>query len=144
MAKLSSGVGGALVLDAEGLVRLAGGNAVARSYFEDARSARGAIVAAATTLTEILRDRPTDTALHRVLTKMTVVPIDRTIARAAGERLGRSGLSGHRCALDSIVATVALTLRGPVVLLTSDLADMVRLTEEPARPKDERVVVIRV
>jgi len=144
VAKLPGLVGGALVLDAEGLVKLARGDAIARSYFEDARSAKGAIVSAATTLTEVLRGRPADCSLHRVLNKMTVVPVDRELARAAGERLGRTGLSGHRCALDSIVATVALALRGPVVLLTGDLSEMVRLTEEPARPKGERVVVIRV
>jgi predicted nucleic acid-binding protein len=144
MAKPSGRVGATLVLDAEGLVKLANGDAVARSYFEDARGARGAIVAAATTLTEILRGGPADTSLHRVLNKMTVVPVDPQIARAAGELLGRTGLSGHRCALDSIVATVALAQRGPVVLLTSDPRDMTRLTEDSARPGNERVVVIRV
>lgn len=144
MARLPEVVGATLVLDAEGLVKLANGDAVARSYFEDARGARGAIVAAATTLTEILRGGPGDASLHRVLNKMTVVPVDSEIARAAGELLGRTGLSGHRCALDSIVATVALARSGPVVLLTSDPRDMARLTEEAARPRNERVVVIRV
>ncbi len=144
MAKLSGGVGGALVLDAEGLVKLARGDVVARSYFEDARSARGAIVTAATTLTEVLRGGAGDSAIYRVLNKMTIVPVDGAVARAAGELLGRTGLSGHRCALDSILATVALALRRPVVLLTSDPHDMARLTEEPERARPERIAVIRV
>lgn len=144
MARLSGPLRATLVLDAEGLVKLANGDIVARSYFEDARGASGAIVAAATTLTEVLRGGPTDAPVHRVLNKMTVVPVDTQIARAAGELLGRTGLSGHRCALDSIVATVALAQHGPVVLLTSDPRDMTRLTEDAARPKRERVVVIRV
>lgn len=141
MAKLSGPVGGSVVLDAEGLVKLARGDAVARSYFEDARGARGAIVVAATTLTEVLRGGPADSSLHRVLNKMTVVPVDAQIARAAGELLGRTGLSGHRCA---IVATIALALHGPVVLLTSDPRDMAQLTEQPARSRARRLVVIRV
>jgi predicted nucleic acid-binding protein len=58
---------------------------------------------------------------------MTVVPVDGHIARSAGELLGRTGLSGHRCALDAIVATIALALRGPVAVLTSDPGDMARL-----------------
>jgi predicted nucleic acid-binding protein len=144
VAKLSPGVGGALVLDAEGLVKLARGDAVARSYFEDARQAKGAIVAAASTLTEVLRGGPRDAPVYRILSKMTVVPIDSDRARAAGELLGRTGLAGHRCALDSLVATVALAQSRPVVLLTSDTNDMERLTHEPERRRQERVAVIRI
>lgn len=144
MAKLSPGVGGVLVLDAEGLVKLARGDTVARSYFEDARQAKGAIVAAASTLTEVLRGGPRDAPVYRILVKMTVVPIDSDTARAAGELLGRTGLAGHRCALDSLVATIALAQARPVVLLTSDTNDMERLTHEPERRRQERVAVIRI
>ncbi len=62
----------------------------------------------------------------------------------AGELLGRTGLSGHRCALDALVATVALAQPRPVVLLTSDIGDMARLTEEPERSQRERIAVIRI
>jgi predicted nucleic acid-binding protein len=144
MAKLPAGVGGTLVLDAEGLVKLASGDVVTRSYFEDAREARAAIVAAASTLTEVLRGGPRDAPVHLLLKKMTIVPIDDVRARAAGELLGRTGLSGHRCALDALVAMIALAQPRPVVLLTSDPGDMRRLTEEPERPRDQRVEVIRV
>lgn len=144
MAELSRVIGGVLVLDAEGLVKLAQGNVVARSYFEDAREAKAAIVTAATTLTEVLRSGQKDAPVHRVLRRVTVVPIRRADARAAGELLGRTGLSGHRCALDALVAIVALAQRRPVVLLTSDTKDMQRLTEEPSRPRRERVEVIRI
>jgi predicted nucleic acid-binding protein len=133
-----------LVLDAEGLVKLASGNAVARSYFEDARDARGAIVAAASTLTEVLRGGRRDVPVYRILSKVTIIPIDAAKAKAAGELLGRTGLSGHRCALDALVAAVALAQPRPVVLLTSDTKDMHRLTEEPGRSSRERVAVIRI
>jgi predicted nucleic acid-binding protein len=144
VAKLFSGVGGVLVLDAEGLLKLAKGDAMARSYFEDARGAKGAIVAAASTLTEVLRGVQRDASVYRILSKMTIVAIDRDTARAAGELLGRTGLAGHRCALDSLVATVARAQSRPVVLLTSDTKDMKRLTDEPERPRQERIVVIRI
>jgi predicted nucleic acid-binding protein len=144
VAKLHRGVGGVLVLDAEGLVKLAHGNVRVRSYFEDAREAKAAIVTAASTLAEVLRGGLKDTPVHYVLGRVTVIPIDAERARAAGELLGRTGLSGHRCALDALIATVALAQPRPVVLLTSDTNDMTRLTEEPERPQRERVAVIRI
>lgn len=144
MARLRGRVSRALVLDAEGLEKLAQGNAVARSYFEDARLAGGRIVTTAPTITEVLRGGPKDAPVHRVLSRVTVVPIGKQQGRAAGELLGRTGLSGHRCALDALVAVVALSQPRPVVLLTSDTQDMARLTEEPGRRKTERITVVRI
>jgi predicted nucleic acid-binding protein len=137
VAQLSGRIGGVLVLDAEGLVKLASGN-------PDARQAKGAVVTAASTLTEVLRGGPRDAPVHRILGKLEVVPIDSATARFAGELLGRTGLSGHRCALDALVAVVALAQARPVVLLTSDTKDLARLTEEPDRPARQRVAVIRI
>jgi predicted nucleic acid-binding protein len=82
--------------------------------------------------------------MHRVLGRMTVVPIDKQQGRAAGELLGLTGLSGHRCALDALLAVVALAQPRPVVVLTSDTDDMRRLTEEPGRRRAERIEVVRV
>jgi hypothetical protein len=82
--------------------------------------------------------------MHRVLNRMTVIPIEKQRGRAAGELLGLTGLSGHRCALDALLAVVALSQPRPAVLLTSDTDDMRKLTEEPGRPKAERIEVIRI
>jgi predicted nucleic acid-binding protein len=133
-----------LVLDAEGIAKLASGNAIARSYFEDARGEGGRVVTTAPTITEVLRGGPRDAPVHRVLRKVTVVPIGQQQGRAAGELLGRTGLSGHRCALDALVAVVALAQQRPTVLLTSDTSDMERLTEEPGRVKAERIAVVHI
>jgi hypothetical protein len=138
------GVAGTLVLDAEGLVKLASGDPRARHRFEAARKRRGRVVTAAPTLAEVLRGGPRDTNLHSILRRMTVVAVDKQQGRAAGELLGRTGLSGHQCALDAILAVVALGQPRPVVLLTSDTDDMRRLTEEPGRPRQERIQVTRV
>jgi predicted nucleic acid-binding protein len=136
--------GGTLVLDGEGLSKLASGDARVRGHLESAR-ARGARVAvSAVTLTETLRGGPRDAAVHRVLARITVVPVTAAVARRAGELLGTTGLSGHRCAIDAVIAATALDLERPVVLLTSDPDDMNRLVEEPERPKTQRVVLVPV
>jgi predicted nucleic acid-binding protein len=99
------------------------------------------MVTAASTLAEVLRGGPTDARMHRVINRITVIPIEKQQGRAAGELLGRTGLSGHRCALDALLAVVALAQPRPVVVLTSDTDDMRRLTEEPGRSKAERIEV---
>jgi predicted nucleic acid-binding protein len=144
VARPREGIGGTLVLDAEGLVKLASGHPSALSRTKVAYARDAAVVTASTTLTEVLRGGPRDAPLHRILRSVKIVAIDAERARAAGELLGRTGLSGHRCALDAILAQVALAQPRPVVLLTSDINDLTRLTEEPGRPRQERVTVVRL
>ena len=148
MAKLRGsrrrGVGGTLVLDAEGLVKLASGHPVAVSLAQDTYQARAEIVTSAPTLTEVLRGGRRDAPVHRILSRVTIVPIGEEQGRTAGELLGRTGLSGHRCALDALLAVVALAQPRPIVMLTSDIEDMRRLTEEPGRPQTERIEVARI
>jgi predicted nucleic acid-binding protein len=120
------------------------GDPTARRHFEAARRRRGDVIVAASTLTEVLRGGPRDAPVHRVLGKIKTLPVDAKRARAAGELLGRTGMSGHRCALDALVAAVALDQPRPVVVLTSDPDDLARLTEEPHRPRRERIAVIRI
>lgn len=144
MARLRGRIGGTLVLDAEGLVKLAEEHTVVYARVKAARIRNGNVVTAASTLTEVLRGGSSDARVHRVLGRMTVVSIDEPRGRAAGELLGRTGLSGHRCALDALLAVVALGQPRPVVLLTSDPRDLARLTEEPGLPRAQRVKVVRV
>jgi predicted nucleic acid-binding protein len=131
-------------LDAEGIVKLASGHPIALSLAQDAYRARAEIVTSAPTLAEVLRGGPRDAPIHRVLSRVTVVPIGEEQGRAAGELLGRTGLSGHVHALDALLAVVALAQPRPVVLLTSDTEDMRRITEEPATPKADRIEVARI
>lgn len=140
----SAAVGGALILDAEGIVKLADGSHIALSFASDAYERGGPLVTAAATAAEILRGGARDEKVHRVLDRVTVVPVDKTVSQAAGELLGRTGLTGHRCTIDALLAAVALGQPRPTVLLTSDPEDMLRLTEEPGRPPAERVAVVRV
>ncbi len=137
-------MGGTLVLDSEGLSKLAVGDARARAYLETALARRARVVVSAITLTEVLRGGPRDTLACRVLSRIAVLPVSPEIARRAGELLGAAGLSGHRCAIDAVVAATVLELQRPVVLLTSDPDDLSRLVEEPERPKAQRITVIHV
>jgi predicted nucleic acid-binding protein len=95
-------------------------------------------------LAEVLRGESRDASVHRVLSRIVTLPVSADLGRAAGELLGASGLSGHRCAIDSVVAATALVAARPVVLLTSDPDDLIRLVEEPGIPKDQRVAVVHV
>jgi predicted nucleic acid-binding protein len=137
-------VGGTLVLDCEGLSKLAAGDARTRAYLDSVRARRAQVAVSAITLTETLRGGSRDAAVHRVLSRITVVPVSGQLTRRAGELLGTTGLSGHRCAIDAVVAATALGLERPIVLLTSDPDDLNKLVEEPDRPKVERIVVVHV
>ena len=135
---------GSLVLDSEGLVMLAAGDPRARAYLATAISRRARVCVSAITLTEVLRGGPRDAVVHRVLSRVSVLPVTPEIARRAGEQLGAAGLSGHRCAIDAVVAVTALGLDRPAVLLTSDPGDLNRLVDEPGRPRSQRIAVVRV
>jgi predicted nucleic acid-binding protein len=144
VAGLPERVGGGLVLDGEGIVKFAHGDKRTLRHLEAVWQRDADVVTAASALAEVLRGEPRDAKLHRVLKEITVVPVDKALGRAAGELLGRAGLSGHRCTIDALLAAVALGQPRPVVLLTSDPDDMARLTDEPGRPRAERIAVVRV
>ena len=144
MAGRGVAAGGTLVLDSEGLSKLAAGNARVRAYLETARARGARVVVSAITLTEVLRGGSRGAPVHRVLSRIVTMPVSPELGRAAGELLGATGLTGHRCAIDSVVAATALVQARPVVLLTSDPDDLNRLVEEPGTPKDQRVVVVHV
>ena len=141
---LRGGVAGTLVLDAQGIVRLAEADKSMIARVRKADGSGGEIVTAASTLAEVLRGGARDARIHRILRRVTVVDIDKNLGRKAGELLGAAGVSGHRCAVDALLAAVALAQRRPVILLTSDPGNLARLTEEPNRSKRERIAVIKV
>ena len=144
MARPRRVAAGALVLDAQGLVKLATGDPAVRALVQTAHQRYNHVVTAASTLAEVLRGGGSDARIHRVLQRVSVAGIDNQAGRRAGELLGATGLSGHRCTVDAMLAVVALAQPRPALLLTSDPDDMTRLTEEPDRSKAERITVIKV
>jgi hypothetical protein len=135
---------GALILDAQGLVKLAAGDPAVRGLVQAAYKRYDDVVTAASTLAEVLRGGGSDAGIHRILQRVTVADIDKETGRKAGELLGATGLSGHRCTVEAMLAVVALAQPRPALLLASDPDDMARLTEEPDRSKRERIAVIKV
>lgn len=144
MARLRGGVTGTLVLDAQGLVKLATGDAAVRARVQKALQRRSQVVTAPSTLAEVLRGGPRDVPVHRALRNVTVTPLTKDLGRKAGELLGETGMSGHSFTVDSLLAAVALAQPRPAVLLTSDPGDMARLTEEPDRARPERIAIVAV
>jgi hypothetical protein len=132
------------VLDARGLVKLAGGDPAVRARVREALDRGSAVVTAASTLAEVLRGGPKDTPLHQALRHVTVDGISKDLGRKAGELLGATRMTGHQHTVDALLAVVALAQRRPVVLLTSDAGDIARLTEEPDRKRSERVAVVAI
>ena len=144
MARVLRGIAGTLVLDAQGLVKFATADPHVLLRVDEADNLGGGVVTAASTLAEVLRGGPRDARMHRILRRITVAEISRDVGRRAGELLGATGLSGHRCTVDALIAAVALAQPRPVILLTSDPDDLSRLTDEPGRRKAERVKIVKV
>lgn len=135
---------GALVLDAQGLVKLAAGDPAVRALVQTAHQRYDNVVTAASTLAEVLRGGGADARIHRILQHVLVASIDAEAGRRAGELLGATGLSGRHCTVDAMLAVVALAQPRPALLLTSDPDGLTRLTEEPDRNKRDRIAVIKV
>src|SRR5262249_28017084 len=77
-----------LVLDAQGLSKLAAGDPAVRSLVRAAQARDGVIVTAASTVAEVLRGGPKDAPVHQALRHVIVVAISGEIGRKAGELLG--------------------------------------------------------
>jgi hypothetical protein len=133
-----------LVLDAQGLTKLAAGDPAVRSLARKTQEHGGVVVTAASTLAEVLRGGPKDATVHQALKRLQVVAISADLGRRAGELLGATGMSGNECTVDALLATVALAQSRPVLLVTSDPGDMTRLTEEPHRKKSDQIAVIAI
>lgn len=65
-----------------------------------------------------------------VLSQLRVEPFTVELAKEATELLRNTGLSGHKYAIDAMVAVTAMRQSGPVVLLTSDVDDMSKLCDK--------------
>lgn len=144
MARLRGRIGGTVVLDAQGLVKLAGGDPGVRAHVREALDRGSAVITAASTLAEVLRGGPRDAPVHQALRHVAVTDISKDLGRKAGELLGATRIGGHQHTVDALLAAVALAQRRPAVLLTSDAVDLTRLTEEPDRKRSERIAVVPI
>jgi hypothetical protein len=65
-----------------------------------------------------------------VLSQLDIKPLSVEWSKEAVHLLTLTGLHGHKYAIDAMVAVTAMHQPGPVVMLTSDIDDMMRLCGE--------------
>lgn len=117
----------ALVLDSDGLSKAAAGDQRAVAWVARARELRLPLVVNAVTLTETLRGGGRDARIHLLTKNAHVDHVDAELAAEAGRLLGRTKRSDT---VDALVATTAIRLKQPVVILTSDPRDLEGLTSD--------------
>ncbi len=141
-----SGVGGLLVLDNEGVMRLSDpglGGRAARARLEAARR-RGAVVkTSAAILAEILRGNDRDARVHQIINKIGVTPVSERIGARAGRLIGAAGLETSE-AVDAMVAATAIEhveeaeRSGRIItalIVTSDIPHLAKLVDGHDRVK---------
>jgi predicted nucleic acid-binding protein len=119
----------ALVLDSQGLSEAARGAPILRALIRRARGAGVPVVVSAVTLAEVLRGHRRDAAVHLFLKGCRIESVGSAIGRAAGDLLGRTG---RKDTVDAVVVATAMALPAPVLVLTSDPADIAALAEDLA------------
>lgn len=119
-------LGGTVVLDADGVSKAAQADQRVQAFLTSARNRDARVVVSAATLVEVLRGGRRDAPVHRVLARLTTLPVSAELGRRAGELIGSTGLSDG--AIDALVAATALGQAGPVLVLTSDPKDLRLLT----------------
>jgi predicted nucleic acid-binding protein len=120
----------ALVLDSDGLSKAAAGDPWAVAWVARARELRLPLVVNAVTLTETIRGVGRDALIHLLTRNAHVDHVDPELAAQAGRLLGKTGRSDT---IDALVATTAIRLQQPVVILTSDPDDLTALTSDEPR-----------
>jgi predicted nucleic acid-binding protein len=99
----------------------------------EARSRGMEAVISAPTIIEAVHARTHKARLNWVLSGLRVIPVGEEEARAASKLLMDAGLRGRKYAIDAAVAEAALRQHRPVVMLTSDIDDMVKLCGDRVR-----------
>lgn len=135
---------GSVVLDSQGLSLLLDEDERMIKRLDKARSEGFQVVISTLTILEADSGGSARRRRDFVLSRLHLEPFTRELALLAAELLHRTGMRGHQHAIDSAVAATALRQQRPVVLYTSDPDDLTALCAEPDRPKDERVIIIRV
>lgn len=122
--RLSSGT---LVLDCQGLSKYIEDDTAVAAELKIAERLGVDVVISGMTLLEVQHPRVKQARLRWVLSTLVTVEPSIEIINDAEELLRVSGLHGHTCAIDAVVAATALRRPTPVTLLTSDPDDMRKL-----------------
>ena len=116
-----------LVLDSHGFSRWIDQDRKVMRLLEQAERDGADLAMSAATIIEVSHPGVDVARLSWLLSRIRVEPVTKESARRSAALLKTAGLHGHKYAIDAMVAEVALRLPAPVVVLTSDVDDMVKL-----------------
>ena len=122
-----------LVLDSQGFSGWIDRDRKVMRLLEQAERDGADLVMSAATIIEVSHSAVDVARLSWLLSRIRVEAVTKESARRSAELLKAAGLHGHRYAIDAMVAEVALRLPAPVVVLTSDVDDMVKLCGQRVR-----------
>jgi hypothetical protein len=89
------------------------------------------VVISAATIVEADHDKVHPARLAWTLSRLTVEPLTKDLARQASDLLKSAGLHGHKYAIDAMVTATAIAATDkPVQVLTSDADDIEKLLGE--------------
>ncbi|MFD7900070.1 DNA-binding protein [Streptomyces sp. NPDC059568] len=119
--------GGSLVLDSQGLSLYLEQDRAVLNLVRSALDRGADRVVSGATLIEAQHGRIKRAHWNYVLSQVRVEPLSVGWSKEAAQLLQETGLHGHKYAIDAMVAVTAMHQPGPVVMLTSDVDDMVKL-----------------
>jgi predicted nucleic acid-binding protein len=122
-----------LVLDSQGLSSWIDRDRKVMRLLEQAERDGADLAISAATIVEVSYGGVDIARLNWLLSRIRVEPVTKESARRSVGLLKEARLHGHKYAIDAMVAEVALRLPAPVVVLTSDVDDMVKLCGQRVR-----------
>ncbi|MFI5889341.1 PIN domain-containing protein [Actinoplanes sp. NPDC051513] len=122
-----------LVLNSQGLSSWIDRDRKVMRLLEQAERDGADLAISAATIIEVSHGGVDIARLNWLLSRIRVESVTKETARRSADLLKYAGLHGHKYAIDATVAEVALRLPGPVVVLTSDVDDMVKLCAQRVR-----------
>lgn len=124
---------GSFILDSEGLSRFMANDREVLRLLREGRAALFDRVVSALTLLEVSQAKINRGHWNYTLSQLRIEPVSEEMVLEAVDLLRTTGLSGHKYAIDAVVAVTAMRQSGPVVMLTSDIDDMTRLCDKRVR-----------
>ncbi|WP_254206268.1 PIN domain-containing protein [Nocardia alni] len=124
---------GTLVLDSEGLSKWCAAEQRVTAYVREAQDNDFRVIISALTPIESYNMKAPDDRYRWYLSRLRIEPVTDELAFQAIDLLREAGLHGHKYAIDAVVAATALRATKPVVMLTSDTDDMVKLCGKQVR-----------
>jgi predicted nucleic acid-binding protein len=122
-----------LVLDSQGFSGWIDRDRKVMRLLEQAERDGTDLAMSAATIIEVSHSGVDIARLSWLLSQIRVEAVTKESARRSAGLLMAAGLHGHKYAIDAMVAEVALRLPAPVVVLTSDVDDMVKLCGQRIR-----------